>query len=116
MFDCGADHDTAPGRRSDVDIVDANACAPDDDEVLCRGEHGLGDLGRRSDDQRVRAGHCGEQVLGRKTQPHVDLVAGLSQTPEAALSNLFGDEYPCHTSSSRMPASTPVENSAGAIP
>ena len=101
MLLCGRvdDHHAAPRRRIDVDVVETDAGAADDDagrgpaastsSVTVRG---------RADDQRAgRPPGRREQLVRRQVEAHVDLVAGRPQAVEPALGDLFGDEDPRHT-------------------
>ena len=55
-------HHAAPRRRLDVDVVEADAGAADDDEVGAGLEHLRGHLGRGTDHERMRAGDDLEQL------------------------------------------------------
>ena len=65
--------------------------APDDDEILRGLERRRVDLGRRANDESVRAGDRLKQLLRRQSQLDVDLVAGVAKLLETRLSNLLGD-------------------------
>ena len=98
MFDTGALTTITPSSvaLSDVDVVEADTGPSDDDEVLGGFERGGVDLGRRADDEGVRARHRAGQLLGREPKAHVDLVAGVAQLLETGVGDLLGDEYSGH--------------------
>ena len=89
-------HDAQFGRLGDVDVVQADPGAPDHDHVLGGLERGGVDVGRRTDDQRVRAHDGLEKLLGRQPELDVDLVTGVSQFLKAGVGNLFCDKYSRH--------------------
>ena len=67
MLLCGALTTITPRRRGglDVDVVEADAGAADDEQVGAGGEHLVGDRRRRADDQGVGAGDGLEQLVRR---------------------------------------------------
>ena len=66
-FDCGAFTTITPRfvADGDVDVVEADARAPDDDEIRRRLEHLGRHLRRAADHQRGRAGDRLHERLGR---------------------------------------------------
>ena len=60
------------------------------------GEHLVGHLRGRADDQGVGAGDGVEQLAGRQPGAHVDLVAGGAEAIEPAVGDLFGDQDARH--------------------
>ncbi len=93
---CIDDHHAALGGRGDVHVVEPDAGPADDDQIGAGGQHLGGDGGRRTDDERLRAGHRGNQLFRRETQPDVHLVARLLQAVEPGWRQLFGHEHPSH--------------------
>ena len=91
-------HHAAPGGRLDVDVVDADPGATDDDELVAGGEHVGGDLGRAADHERRGAAHGVEQLVGREPEPHVDLEPGRAHRLEPAVGEPLGDEDALHQS------------------
>ena len=94
VLDCGALTTITPrgGGGLDVDVVEPDAGPADDDQVGAGGEHLGGDLGGGADDEGVGARQRLEQLLGGEAELHVDLVAGVAQTVEAAFGDLLGDQ------------------------
>ena len=68
------DHHAAPRGGCDVDVVDTDARSADDDQILGRVQHRLGDLRRRADDQRLGTPNGVQQLIWRQSQPDVDLI------------------------------------------
>jgi hypothetical protein len=90
------DHDALARRGFDVDVVEADAGAPDDDEADARRQHVRGDLRGRADDQGVRAADGVEQLVGAQPLADVDLVPCGTQAVEAGFGDLLGDEDASH--------------------
>ena len=96
------------GGRFDVDVVDTDAGAPDHDELVGRVEHCRSDLGGTANDQGVRAVNRADQLVGRETEPHIDLEPRIAQGIETALGQLLGDEHTGHGAEARPhPAHAP---------
>jgi hypothetical protein len=72
------DHDAEFGGLGDVDVIEADPRAPDHDHVTGRFEGRGVDVGRRADDQGVRAGNRFEELGRRQTQLDVDFVTGVA--------------------------------------
>ena len=90
MFDVGALTTMTPlGRRVHVDVIEPDAGPPDHGERRARRQDVGGDLRRRADDQRGRADDRLEQLFGAEPLAHVDLVAGVGEQIQAALSAIF---------------------------
>ncbi len=83
-------HDTQFRRFDDVDVIEANTGASHDDHVPRRLERRGVDLGGRTDNERVRAGHGLEEFSGREPETNVDLVARVAQFLQTGVGNLFG--------------------------
>jgi hypothetical protein len=93
----GVDHHHAAGRGGvDVDVVEPDPGAADDDQVGSGGEHIGRHLCRRSDDQGVRPHDRLEHLFGRQIGLDVDGVAGRPEPVETALGDRFGDEDARH--------------------
>ena len=87
------DHDPGPRGGLQVDVVDADAGPPDDDQPR-RGGDELGvDLDLAADDQRVVVGQDRAQLIAAEARPLVDLVTG-SQELDALLGDGLGHEDP----------------------
>jgi hypothetical protein len=82
--------------RRDVDAVEADAGSTDHRERGAGSQHLCRHLRGGADDQRVRARHRLEQLLGAQAFLHVDRVARLGQEVEPALRDLLRYQYPCH--------------------
>ena len=89
-------HHAAAGGRLDVDVVEADARATDDHQVGAGGQHGVGHVGGRADDQCARARDHLEQIGRRQVEPDVDVVTGGAEAVEAAVGNFFGDQDASH--------------------
>ena len=81
------------GRGIDVDVVDADARAPDDHQLGCRPEERGRDVGPRADDQSVGVGDGRVQLLARRLVGHGNVVAPLAEPIEPRLVDGIGDEY-----------------------
>src|SRR5581483_6699370 len=107
------DDDPAPRRRLDVDIVDADARAPDHLEVRRECEHVGGQLRRRADDDRVVTP---DDLLERRVAVDVDVEVRAQEVdarvrdrlPDEDLQTEIGSSY---ASSARVTA-TPRSSSA----
>ena len=91
------DHDAELGGLGDVDVVEADAGAPHDHEVLGRLEGRGVHLGGRADDERVGAlrwPRCSS--CGREPETDVDLVSRVAQFLESGVGDLFGNKYSGH--------------------
>lgn len=75
---CVGDDDAVLSRGVDVDVVDADAGASDDDEVGCRLEHLGGHLRSGADDEPVRVGDGFEQRVTFDVVRGLYLVTGLA--------------------------------------
>ncbi len=84
------DHDAQFRRLDDVDVVETNTGAANDDHVARRLQRRRVDFGGRTDDQRVRAGHGFEELRGRESETDVDLVARVTQLLQTGVGDLFG--------------------------
>ena len=89
-------HHAAGGGGGDVDVVEPDAGAADDDQLGAGVEHVGRDLGGRADDQGVRRGHDSEQLLGREVGADVDGVPRLTEPIEPTVGDLFGDQNSRH--------------------
>ena len=78
------DHDAVRGRRLDVDIVDADAGAADDLELLGLGQHLGRDLGRRADGQALVVADDGAQLGRLQAGLEVDVAAALGEDLDGA--------------------------------
>ncbi len=78
------DHHAAARRFGDVDVVEPDPGAADDDEVVGGSEQFGGDLRRAADHERLRALDRFEQLLGRQARLHVDVEARRAHRVEAA--------------------------------
>ena len=87
-------HHAAAGGRLDVDVVEADAGAADDEQLVGVLEDLGGDLGRRSDDQRLRAADVHQQIV--EIELHVDVVACGAEPIEATFGDFFSDKDPGH--------------------
>ena len=73
------DDDAGRGRGGQVDVVDPDPGAPDDDEAPTGGD-GLGiDLDLAPDEEPVVPGQAGQQLVAREADPDVDLVVRAEQ-------------------------------------
>ena len=91
---------TGPGTNTYLIGVDEIAVidpGPADDHQVgaCR-QHCVGDIGGRSDDQRMRPAHRREEFVGRQTELHVDVVAEGTEAIEAPVGDFFGDQDASH--------------------
>ena len=86
------DHDAGLGRGLDVDVVEPDAGAGDDLEVLGRGERLGVDLGGRADQDRVDVDDRGEQLVSVGAVAVPDLEVGAERVHGGG-AELFGDEY-----------------------
>ncbi len=103
------DHDAAAGGRLDVDVVEADAGAPDDDELVGRLEDLGGDLRGAADHERRRTPHRVEQLLGREPETDVDLEPGAAHGLEPAVGELLADQDALHRIESRRSAGSDRE-------
>ena len=79
------DGDAGPRRRLEVDVVDADAGAADDDEAGARGDQLGVDLDLAADDEGVVLGQDRGDLLAREAELLVDVVvARRSSRPSAA--------------------------------
>ena len=86
-------HDDAGGGRGrDIDIVDADAGAADDFQVLRGLDHIGGDLGRGADGDAVIFGDDLEQLVFRQAGLHIGLDAALLEDRDGGRRELVGDE------------------------
>ena len=89
-------HHAGGGRGGDVDIVDADAGAAHDLELLRRGEHVLGHLGRGTDGEPVIAADHRDQLVLRLAGDLVHLDPALAEDLGGARVHLVGYEYLGH--------------------
>jgi len=87
------DDDAVVGCRVDVDVVDADAGASDDDHVLGRVEHSLVHVGAGADDQRVGVRHGLEECVALHVVGRLHLVARLAERLDTLVRDRVGDEY-----------------------
>ena len=82
------------GGGRHVDIVDADAGAADDPELLRRGDQLLGDLGRRADGEPVIVADDREELVLVLAEIGlvVDLDAAILEDLDGGLGKLVGDE------------------------
>ena len=73
------DHDAVRGGRLDVDIVDADAGAADDLQLLGLGQNLGGDLGGRADGQALVVADDGAQLGGLQAGLEIDVAAALGE-------------------------------------
>ena len=85
-------HDAVRRRRLDVDIVDADAGATDDFQVLRLRQHLGRDLGRRADREAVVVADDGAQLGGFQAGLEVDVAAALGEDLDGARRQLVGDQ------------------------
>ena len=90
------DHHAATRRRFDVDVVEADAGATDDDELVGGLEDLGGDLRRAPDHERRRTLTASSSSLGREAETDVDLEAGGTHGLEPAVGELLTDEDALH--------------------
>jgi len=93
---CVDDHHATFGGGGHVDVVEADAGPPDDDQVAPGGKDLGGHGGGRPDDQGVRPDDGFDQLFGSQSELDVHLVAGLGHEVQTRLGQLFGDEDPTH--------------------
>ena len=111
------DHDSAPRRRLDVDVVDPDACAADHLQPLRAGDQVRVDLRRRADDDRVVVADLRREVAVR-----VDVdVEALAQELDPRVGDPLPDEDSvtpagCSYVSSARVTATPRSMSAPASP
>ena len=89
------DEHAMPGRRFDVDVVDADAGASDHAQPGRRGEHLGGDLGLAANHERVVVGDTLAEHARLEPRDHVNLARG-AQTRDAVLGDRVGNEDPRH--------------------
>ncbi len=89
-------HHTTLGSGIDVDVVEADARAPDHHEIGTGSEHSIGHLGGRPDDQCVCPRNHRQQFVGGQAELHVDVVAEGTEPVEAPFGDLFGDQDASH--------------------
>ena len=106
-------HHAATGGGGDVDVVEADPGAADDHEVVAGLEHLGGHLRGAADDQRRRALHRVEELLGRQAEPDVDLEAGAAHGLEPALGELLADQHALHRVEARRTLEPSPERSRG---
>jgi hypothetical protein len=90
------DHHATRRRRLDVDVVEADARAADDDQLVGGSEHLGRHLGGRPDDECAGARDRGEQLVRGQADPNVDVVAGGPEAVETTVGDCFGDEDARH--------------------
>ena len=105
MLLCGALTTITPRLVAavDVDVVEADAGAADHHQVGSGGQHLVGHVGRRADDQRVGARDHLEQFVGGQVEAGVDVVAGGTEAVEASVGDFFGDQDASHRPSCLSP-------------
>jgi len=86
--------DPVVGGGLDVDVVDADAGAPDDDELGGGLEHRLVHVGPGANDQRVGVAHSVEQRVALDLVVRYDFVAGVSESVQPRICDGVGHEYP----------------------
>ena len=91
---CVDHHDPTTGRRLDIDVVEPDAGATDDEQLVGVLQNLGGDLRRGSNDEALRTDDVVEQRI--QIELDIDLVAGSAQTVEPAFGDFFGDEDSCH--------------------
>jgi hypothetical protein len=92
-FWCICDDHAVVGGGLDVDVVDADARAADDDEIFGGFEDRLVDIGARADDQCVGVGDRIEQFVAFCFVVRLDLVACFTQPIEPRIVDRVRDEY-----------------------
>ena len=90
------DHHAAAGGGLGVDVVEPDPGAPDDKQVGPGGEHLVGDVGGRADDEGVGPDDGVEQLGRREVGAHIDLVPGGAQPIEPTVGDRFRDQDPRH--------------------
>ena len=85
--------DAVRGRRLDVDIVDADAGAAHDLELLGLGQHLGRHLGRRADRQAFVVADDGAQLGRLQAGLEIDVAAALGKDLDRAGRQLIGDEH-----------------------
>ena len=85
---CVRDDDAAPRRGGDIDVVDADAGAPDHLQELRPLEHVRSQLSRRTDDDRVAVG---DRLLERRVPVDLDVEPGAQQL-DPRLGDLLPDQ------------------------
>jgi len=87
-------HHPTPCRGLDVDVVEADTCAADHDQIVRRLEHLGRDLSCGADDQRVSADDVGQQLI--EIELDIDHVAGATKPIEATIGDFFGHQDTRH--------------------
>ena len=87
------DRDAGPGRRIEVDVVDADAGPADHLEARPGSDHGGIDLDLAADDERVVAGEDRAQLCRGQARSLVDVVMG-AEASDAFRRDRLGDEDP----------------------
>src|SRR3546814_14916314 len=84
--------DATPGGGGYVDVVDADARAADDLQLLRRGDDFGRHLGRGADGQPVIVVNAGFQLVRLQTDADIDIDAALAEDPGRARDELVGHE------------------------
>ena len=87
------DGDAGARRRVEIDVVDADAGPPDDDQARPGGDQLGVDLDLAADDERVVVGQDRAELVARQARTLVDLVVGAEEL-DALLGDRLGDEDP----------------------
>ena len=93
------DHHATFGGGFGVDVVETDSSATNHDEIGTSSEHLGGDIGGRTDDERVGSLDGLDQLLGAQALLHIDGVASSAKAVEAAISDGFSNKDPCHRGS-----------------
>ena len=104
-------HDAVRRRRLDVDIVDADAGAADDLELLRFRQHLGRDLGGRADRQPLVVADDGAQLGRLQAGLEIDVAAALGKDLDGARRKLVGDEnlWLCHYGLRSSAGSAPLQ-------
>jgi hypothetical protein len=81
------------GRGVDIDVVDADARAADDDQVGRGVEHLVGHLGSRANDESVRVPDGVEELALGQIVGGFDLVTLVAEIGETSVRDWIRDEY-----------------------
>ncbi len=87
-------HHAATSRCFHIDVVEADAGATDDQQLVGVLQHLRRHLRGRADDESLRAADVVQQ--GTEIELHVDGVAGSPEAVEASIGDFFGDKDPRH--------------------
>ena len=107
------DRDAGSRGRIEVDVVDADARAPDDDEPAARADQGGIDVDLAAHDERVVVGQDRAQLVARQPGSLVDLVVPPEQL-EPFARHRFGDQDPHPGAPAVVGAASPYASIAAA--